>query len=200
MCYHLHLPVIINFDYVRARRKGRGSRSKARIGPKRKSHHKPDETLTSLSLPSEWITDVEAPCGWMNVSCEDSDELRLCRVSHQEVTQCPPLVVSRSLIVKADHSWILHVHGHAVDPTLTPSLAEIPSLLDISSMSTLLQKVSSLNTCVGNPEAKFVALCETKKNKQFLSASKQVIAYLDSGISVILDGQEYQRAKYRSML
>ena len=63
MCYHLHLPVIINFDYVRARRKGRGSRSKARIGPKRKSHHKPDETLTSLSLPSEWITDVEAPCG-----------------------------------------------------------------------------------------------------------------------------------------
>ena len=127
----------------------------------------------------------------MNVSCEDSDELRLCRVSHQEVTQCPPLVVSCSLIVKADHSWILHVHGHAVDPTLTPSLAEIPSLLDISSMSTLLQKVSSLNTCVGNPEAKFVALCETKKNKQFLSASKQVIAYLDSGISVILNGQEY---------
>jgi hypothetical protein len=144
-----------------------------------------------LTAPSKWL--ITVPSGWTNVSCEESDELRLCRLSRQQATQCQPLVVSHSLIVKADYSWMLNVHGHLVDPSGIPSLGNIPPLLDSRSTTTLLQILSSVIVCVGNPDPDIISLCDKKKNKEFLSANRKVIAYLDSGFIVMVDGQEYTR-------
>ena len=44
-----------------------------------------------------------------------SPDLRLCCVAYQELEGCSPLVVTRSLIVKQDYSWLLHVHGRPVE-------------------------------------------------------------------------------------
>ena len=64
------------------------------------------------------------------------------------------------------------------------------------SAAILLERVCQLNTCSGNPESRFVALGEAKKNRQFLSSTKDVVAYLDTGICVSADGLP----KHREML
>ena len=129
--------------------------------------------------------------GWVNVSGTHDTELSLCKIARQEVLDCPPIVVSHSLIIKLDCSWMLHVHGHRVDPDLVPSLSKIPSCLDSETTVNLLQSVCSLNTCIGNPETKFTELGKSKKNCQFLSANGTVVAYVDSG-HVLLNNAEEQ--------
>ena len=168
-------------------------RSKARIGPRRKFHKqtKGVEGLPSSELPSpDWRTAVDIPSKWINIST-DTPDMRLCSVSFQEMTGCPPLVVTRSLIIKQDHCWSMHVHGHLVDPSVIQSLALIPSTLDSESATLLLQRIDQLHICAGNPEAKFVALGEKKKNRQFLSSTKEVVAYLETGICVTVKEQQY---------
>ena len=66
--------------------------------------------------------------------------------------------MTRSLIVKQDYTWVLNVHGHLVDPSKISSLALIPHNLTRDSATLLLSRLAELNTCVGNPEPKFVSL------------------------------------------
>ena len=91
------------------RKSGKGKRSKARIGPRRKCHKqtKGVEGLPSSELPSpDWRTAVDIPT--------DTPDMRLRSVSFQEMTGCPPLVVTRSLIIKQDHCWSMYVHRLSV--------------------------------------------------------------------------------------
>ena len=173
----------------RSWKKGRGKRSKAKIGPKKKTHVKEgDVHVPALLYPSQWLN-VSIPDGWNTIPHER--ELRLCQISSQALSSIPPLVVTRSIVVKADYSWMLHVNNHQVDPQNISSFVEVPPFLDASSTTSLLQAVCTLNTCVGNPDPKFIDLAKSKKNSQFLSSEKEVVAYLDSGFSVVVDGQQY---------
>ena len=86
---------------------------------------------------------------------------------------------------------MLHINNHHVDPQSISSFVEVPPLLDAISTTSLLQTVCSLNTCAGNPDPKFVTLAESKKNGQFLSIKQKVVAYLDSGFCLLVDGQQY---------
>ena len=45
--------------------------------------------------------------------------------------------------------------------------------------------------CIGNPEQKYVALGETKKNGQFLSEEKDVVAYMDRNACIVGADQQY---------
>ena len=131
------------------------------------------------------------PPNWTNVF-KDSLDLRLCTVAYQEDESSPPLVVTRSVVVSStNRTWRVHVHGHLLDPSAVPLLADIPSTLDSSTTSLLLQRLGELNICIGNPEANFIAIGRSKKNGQFLSADKIIVAYLDSNACVTVDGQEY---------
>ena len=123
----------------------------------------------------------------------DSPDLRLCSVAYQKLKGCTPLVVTRSLIVKQDYSWLLHVHGHLVDPSKFTTLAAIPTSLNHESAMRLLSHIVELNTCVGNPEGKFISLGEAKKNGNFLSQEKEVVAYVDSTACVVIGEQQYAR-------
>jgi hypothetical protein len=66
-----------------------------------------------------WMAAVQLPHGWMNVYFGAPD-LRLCRITYQDLPGAPPLVVTRSLIVKQDQSWELNVNGHTVDVSKVP--------------------------------------------------------------------------------
>ena len=79
-------------------------------------------------------------------------------VTYQELEGCSLLVVTRSLIVKQDYTWVLNVHCHPVDPSKISSLALIPHNLTRDSATLLLSRLAELNTCVGNPEPKIVSL------------------------------------------
>ena len=115
----------------------------------------------------------------MNVSF-DSPELQLCSVAYQKLKGCTPLVMTHSLIVQQDYSWLLHVHDHLVDSSKFTSLALIPTSLNQDSAMPLLSHIVELNTCVVNPDPKFISLGEAKRNRQFFSKEKEVVAYVDS--------------------
>ena len=133
---------------------------------------------------------IQLPHDWTNVSFGAPD-LRLCRVTYQEVVGCSPLVVTRSLIVKQDCSWFLNVHCHSVDPSKIPSLTLIPAELNYHSATILFTRLAKLNTCPGNPEPQFIALGEAKKNGRFLSTGKDIVAYVDSNACVAVGEQQY---------
>ena len=118
--------------------------------------------------------------------------MKLCVVNYQESESCPPLVLIRSVVInKTQWSWQLHVHGHQVDPSAIPSLADVPAQLNCSTASMLLSCLADLKTCAGNPDSSFVTLCKTKKNMQFMSSDKKVVAYLDTHACVFIDGDCY---------
>ena len=159
--------------------------------PKKKTHVQPkgQEVLPTPVYPSQWISKIAIPDGWTTVIHDT--ELRLCQISSQALLSVSPLAVTRSIVVKADYSWILHVNNHHVDPQNISLLVEVPPILDADSTASLLQTVCKLNTCAGNPDPKFINLAKSKKNGQFLSNKKEVVAYLDSGFCVLVDGQQY---------
>ncbi len=134
-------------------------------------------------------SDLEVPVGWVNVSSDL--ELRLCKISHQDFSDCAPLVITRSLIVKPDNSWILHVHDRRVNHHHIPSISDIPSCLDHDSLNLLLLKVCALNTCIGNPETKFTELGKSKKNGNFLSSDKNIVACLEYGYVTTVGGEKF---------
>ena len=180
----------ISFTYLsrqtKAWRKWKGKRSSARIGRKRKSIVPNGVTSrpSRVTSPSEWVSSESVPNGWIVVE-HDDEELKLCQILCQNIPDVSPLVVSRSLIVRADCSWILHVNGHQMDPQNIPFFSNLPSFLDPSATLSLLHKVSELNTCVGNYDERLIRLAIQKKNHQFLSFRQdEVIAFLDKGVCV----------------
>ena len=190
MAKHYFINLIYLSRQAKAWRKGQGKRSSSRIGRKRKSTASKGAT-SRVTSPSEWISSQDVPNGWIVVQHDNDEELKLCQIFCQNIPDVAPLVVSRSLIVKADCSWILHVNGHQVDPQNIPSLSNLPSFLDLSTTLSLLHKVSQLNTCVGNCDARLIHLATQKKNHQFLSFRQEVIAFLDKSVCVSHDGQQY---------
>ena len=100
-------------------------------------------------------------------------------VTYQELEGCSPLVVTRSLIVKQDYTWVLNVHGHPVDPSKISSLALIPHNLTRDSATLLLCWQSRAKVCV------------TRKKGQLLSLEKEVVAYVDSSACVAIGHQQY---------
>ena len=131
--------------------------------------------------PSQWISHISIPEGWTSVLHET--ELRLCQISSQDVPSVSPLAVTRSIVVKVDCSWMMHINNHFVDPQNISLFVEVPPILD--------QTLCNLNTCAGNPDPKFVKLANSKKNGLFLSSKKEVVAYFGSGFCVSVDGQQY---------
>lgn len=110
--------------------------------------------------------------------------MRLCQITHQDGIDCAPIVVSCSLIVKTDCSWVLHVHGHEVNKNSVNLLSHIPTFLENETTNQLLETLKSVHTCIANPEPKFTELGKSKKKCQFLSADGAVVAYVDFGYVV----------------
>ncbi len=85
----------------RSWKKGRGSASKARIGPRRKLYGqgKKREQEKAVS-PTGWP--ITIPCGWIKVPHDT--ELRLCQISWPDLPNVSPPVVICSLNVNTDFS------------------------------------------------------------------------------------------------
>ena len=131
---------------------------------------------------------VKLPGGWLEMNDCGSDK-KFCAPQYQNDPGVAPIVVARSLVF-CGTTWQLHIHGHRVDASLIPALSVFPSNIEENSIiSDLLSDVDKLTVCVGNPEPSYVSLGKQKKNREFLSISKAVVAYLDSNAGVINDGQ-----------
>ena len=112
------------------------------------------------------------------------------QISHQQESQNSSPAINCSLVIKNDCTWQIHVHGHCL-PQDSPVLAEHPSVLNSTSAALLLSGLSHMNICPGNPEEKFTSIAATKRNGEFLSASSEIVAYLDKNGHVTMNGQMY---------
>ena len=121
------------------------------------------------------------PPGWIDASLVGSPDVSYIQMSSLECDDVP--FVNCSLVIREDSTWQLNVHNHPVLPS-SPIVAGVGSCLDAASASVLLSRVSALHTCPGNPEPKFVSLASGKQNGEFLSSSKEVVAFLDTNGSV----------------
>ena len=137
-----------------------------------------------------WMAAIQLPPYWIDVTFGARD-LRLCRVTYQSLPNVTPLVVTHSVIIKEDYSWILHVNGHPVDPVNVPSIQRFSPLPGSDAVSFLLSEIDNLRICPGNPEGKYVELGKAKKYQQFLSEEKNVVAYVDQNACIVISDQQY---------
>ena len=120
------------------------------------------------------------------------DCLEQIRLSRQEFTASEPVVVTRCLIVSSDLTWTVYIHGHRVEQEQCPVLQEFQSLLNVESFKRLVTLLDTLHVCPGNPDQKFVEMCENKKGK-LLTTKGETAAYLDTKCSVTYAGSTYSK-------
>ena len=147
------------------------------------------EHLHSLNLPMQWIVQF----------CEQPCELRLVELCRQQPINCAPVVVTRSIIIKEDKTWMIHVHGHKLDPLQCAATNDISSRLTLVDFKKLVKVFISSTVCVGQPDSKFTQMAVNRKGK-FLSPQKEVVSYLDSGWCIKVDSMTYTSTVRHSFL
>ena len=138
----------------------------------------------NLCLPSRWKADLSADCLELyktsTSQCSTTSDGR-----HKQ-----PLVVTHTLTITKQREWSLFVHGIEVKATSSP-LSSFPELLDADSTNLLLEKVSSLNVCVGNPDESFIVLSDARGGK-FRKIDGTVSAFKDNYAPISLNGECFQ--------
>ena len=98
-------------------------------------------------------------------------------------------VVTHTLTIKDDLSWILYVYEHKVEPSTCKALKSFQSVLDTDSLPKLLNALDNLTVCAGHPDDHFIKMITAKKGK-ILSKQGTVTAVLDK-TPVHLNGKPY---------
>ena len=159
--------------------------------PKKKPLHTrptqvpPPPTIVSLSDINK---NIQLPSLWSK-SYTDT-EYKVYKV--EDVDGC--LKVTRSILIKADCSWAVHVHGtNIANPTMLPILTGISSILTVEDAQCLLNKLDTAMVCPAHPDPTFIGCIESFKDKVFLTRSKDVLAELDTFAPVTLKGVTYSK-------
>jgi len=103
------------------------------------------------------------------------------------------------ILVRSDCSWTIHVHGHIVYTTLCQALHKIPSTLTEETLKDLLGQLDQLNICAGQPDVKFIEMCDARNGKCFArNAREQVVAYLDVGRNITIEDKTHTKTIHHS--
>lgn len=157
------------------------------------------DTTAPVNTSNEQVIDITslkqslASCshGWVDAAAETADSIRLCKFSEVPTQSSQPPVITHSLSVNADLTWILHVHNHLVIPQNCAALQSVPETLTTENLHTLLRQVDVLNVCCGQPDSHFMSMVQCKKGK-IVSAGGEVKAYIDDYAPIALGDSCYQ--------
>jgi hypothetical protein len=108
----------------------------------------------------------------------DNEVLRIFQLNHLPLpaNASEPIQICRSLYIQENYAWIAYVSGIEV-PSSCSLLQAIPEMLSIESFIQLVEVFKSSFICIGNPDDRFVELCEKKKGS-FLSVKRSVVVFL----------------------
>ena len=87
--------------------------------------------------------------------------------------------MSHCLTVSGNGSWKLYIHGKNVDADVCARLLSDAPINQPTCLAAMVQKVDSLNICIGNPESNFVEICESHKGDKICSPDGSVAAFKD---------------------
>lgn len=108
--------------------------------------------------------------GWSAMLKDENAELKLLLTKVQIRGSVP--VMQFTMVINQDMSWSLFVFGVELSHHNIPGI-ELPSLLDsTSSISHLLQHLTSVSICQGNPDEKFHQLLPSRKGMFMNKESK----------------------------
>ena len=125
------------------------------------------DPFEKLKLPPQWVA-------------RSSGKTRtFCKISN--LRESPE--VSFSITINPDDSWSVFVYGNPIDPQRCSVLEDTSSILDLYSLSALLQTLDDCKICAGHPDNEFVSLLEKRKGKS-ISCGGHKSAYLDRSIPV----------------
>ena len=127
-------------------------------------------------LPTTWKNTTQPFEGKINA-------IKLYKIESFPSLPTQPPVISHSLLVSAELSWKLMVHGHDVLPNCSFLFSKVPPTLSKATFRDLLTIVESSAVCPGNFDERFVELAQAQKG-MFLTKSGEVRAYLETGISL----------------
>ena len=71
------------------------------------------------------------------------------------------------------------------------ALVNLPLTLDAASTAELLSLIDTLNICIGNPEHKFVQLCELNGD-ELKAADGTIASFKDGNFPVMYEGETFQ--------
>lgn len=107
------------------------------------------------------------------------DELRVFKL-HRCITTTTifnrthsPVIISISLVIFSDLTWVLHVHEKVLTKSICPVIGSIPQRLTLNAFESLLSILTKCDICIGHHDAAFIEMAEAKKG-QFFSPAKQV--------------------------
>ena len=92
-----------------------------------------------------------------------------------------PVSVSHLLIVHEDYTWICKVNSLEV-PKSYSIFSSLPKTLTHNDFTSLLTSLISSFVCPGNPDSRFIELCNSRKG-EFLSVKRTAVASLDKSNS-----------------
>ena len=101
-------------------------------------------------------------------------------------------MATHNVIIEADYSWTVMVHGQTVDPKKCAILAAFPQHLGHQTLQELVKVVDSANVCCSNPDSHFVSLLEDKKGK-IVSTKGSISAHLDAFAAVSMNGEVFTK-------
>ena len=89
-------------------------------------------------------------------------------------------------------TWCLFVHNVEIERNCCPLLAATPEKLSSDALNQLIVVIDKLRVCPGQPDAKFIEMCEAKKGV-FNNTQGEAVAYMDDYAPVVLKDATYQR-------
>ena len=126
------------------------------------------------------------PEGW-SFNCK-STHTDIWKVGFRNSSITQPVVIITCVCIFENLSWRLFVHGRAVNASNCVALA---LTLDVASTAELLSLIDILNIYIGNPEHKFVQLCELNGD-ELKAADGTIASFKDGNFPVMYEGETFQ--------
>ena len=125
---------------------------------------------------------VDLPCNWVRCSTDiNSETLTLSKIMPSRPSKGS--VVTHTVTVNSDNSWMLHVLGKKLNISKYHSLK--PFWPIAGDVKLLLDAINKLHVCPGHPDDSFVVMLKDREGKGLNAV------VLDDSSNVIVDGQTY---------
>ena len=138
---------------------------------------------------------------WTEQASEDMATIQICKIqsfstssSSLSTSTSTPFqvpIVTHSVTIYEDRTWIAFVHGRQIDGNKSPPLSSIPNILDEKSLENLLSKMDQCTVCPGHPDNRFVEMALSKRGKLMSKNGKDVVGFVDKYAPVCLNGDMY---------
>lgn len=173
-------------NHERKRKKASTGRPKKKIIGRKKCQEE-----CSLDSLHESLT-FAAETQWIDHSSISDGNISIYKILNQGDNSQESLIVTHSLVVKADLSWTLTVHGKLVNPSNCSHLSSIPAKLSAESLANLIAVVDRCSICPGHPDENFLKMLEDKKGK-LMSKNQGEISTIDNHSPVQMNGRTFSK-------